>query len=87
MITLNATGPDGTVSCVVLSNEEERIARRFRDLFFIEGKLLEVALCEQSLEIDRLNGLLCRALKVVEFEKSVLQRQWKDLHNCDKQVN
>jgi hypothetical protein len=84
MITLDATGP---VSCVVLSSEEERIARRYKDLFFIEGKLLEAAICEQSLEVDRLNDLIYRAIKVVEFEKSVLQRQWKDLHNCGKQVN
>jgi hypothetical protein len=87
MITLDATGPNGSVSCVVLSSEEERIARRYKNLFFIEGKLLEAALCEQSLEIDRLNDLIFRAIKVVEFEKYRLQNQWKDLHGCDKQVN
>jgi len=91
MITLDriqlAIDSDESTACIVLSSEEKQVAKKYKDLFFIERKLLEAALYEQSFDIERLNDLLFRAIEVVEFEKAMLQHQWKNLQADDKQAN
>lgn len=91
MITLDRLKLHGEIkglARIALSDEEEQIAKKYKDLFFVEQKLLEAAVCGQSLDIPYVLGdLICRAIKVVAFEKIVLQLQWKELQTGDKHTN
>ncbi len=91
MITLDrlqlTNGPDETIACIVLSSEEERVARKYRDLKLVEKNLLAVLEFQRPLNEPQVTQFLSKALFVIGCHLYRLQRLWKALQTGVKQVN
>lgn len=91
MITLErlqlTNGSDETIACIVLSSEEERVARKYRDLKLVEKNLLAVLEFQLPLNEPQITRFLSRVLFVINCRLYRLQRQWKDLQTGVKRVN